>query len=97
MYALYMQEALSRKIDAIWDELVADAVGITAAFGKYDADLEKLFLGIEGNTYTGGRLENYTDVDKALTVKICDVLDDFSKIIEMDMSRSAYELAIRLE
>ncbi|MBQ4482873.1 MAG: hypothetical protein II966_06530, partial [Lachnospiraceae bacterium] len=51
------------KKDAVWDELVADAVGIVAAFGKFDADMEKLFLGIEGDTYTGGRLENYADVD----------------------------------
>ena len=85
------------KKDAIWDELVADAVGIVAAFGKYDADMEKLFLGIDGNTYTGGRLENYTDVDAALTERICCVLDGFSGIAGKDISLTPYELAIKLE
>ena len=49
------------KIDAIWDELVADAVGIYGALGRFDPELEKLFLGIKGELYTGGRLENYVE------------------------------------
>ncbi len=47
------------KIDAVWDELVADAIGIYAAFGKYDRKMEERFLGIENERYLGGRLENY--------------------------------------
>ena len=85
------------KKDAIWDELVADAVGIVAAFGKYDAGMEKMFLGIDGNTYTGGRLENYTEVDAFQIHKICDVLDRFSDIIAKDISLTPYDLAIKLE
>ena len=37
------------RIDAVWDELVANAGGIRAAFGRFDAKTEKIFLGIEGN------------------------------------------------
>ena len=48
-----------KKIDAIWDELVADAVGIVAALGRYDMRLAGLVLGIENGEYVGGRLANY--------------------------------------
>lgn len=51
----------SEKIEAVWDELLADAIGIYAAFGRFDPKLEKRFLGFQGDRYTGGRLENYTD------------------------------------
>lgn len=47
-------------IDCIRDEVVADAIGIIKAFGEYNIELAKLFLGIEGERYrTGGRLEHY--------------------------------------
>ena len=48
-------------VNAVRDELIADAVGMYAALGYFDIGLEQKFLGITGNTYTGGRLENYTD------------------------------------
>lgn len=47
------------KINAIWDELVADAAGIYAAFGSFRLDMEEIFLGITEGRYTGGRLQNY--------------------------------------
>ena len=49
------------QIDAVWDELVADAVGIFAALGYFDRSLEERFLGIENGIYTGGRLQNYAE------------------------------------
>lgn len=48
-------------IDPLWDELVADAIGLYAAFGRFDRRLAELFLGITDGRYTGGRLENYLD------------------------------------
>lgn len=46
--------------NAIRDEIVADLIGIFAAFGEYRDDLARLFLGTEGETYrSGGRLQNY--------------------------------------
>ena len=72
------------KIDEIWDELVADAVGIYGAFGEYSRDLEELFLGITDGKYTGGRLENYTaegtDLDE-LSAHIDTVLREFEAMI----------------
>lgn len=56
---------VSRKLFAqnrqkLRDEVVADSIGILAAFGKYDELLAKKILGIEGKEYRrGGRLENY--------------------------------------
>lgn len=47
-------------VDAIRDEVIADAVGLAAAYGAYSPELAKLFLGVEGAQYRrGGRLENY--------------------------------------
>lgn len=47
-------------IDPIRDEVIADAVGLVAAFGVYDPYKASLFLGIETDDYRlGGRLENY--------------------------------------
>ena len=59
--------------------------------------MEETFLGIEDGRYTGGRLENYTEVDAFLIHKICDVLDRFSDIIAKDISLTPYDLAIKLE
>ncbi len=85
------------KKDAIWDELVADAAGIVAAFGRFDSETEKLFLGIEQDRYTGGRLENYTDVDTDLTEKIIKTLERFSDIAADHPKADPYEFVIILE
>lgn len=45
--------------DAIWDEVVADAIGILFAVNEYDVKLAEMFLGVSTDGYTGGRLENY--------------------------------------
>lgn len=72
------------KIDEIWDELAADAVGIYGATGEYSRGLEELFLGITDGRYTGGRLENYTpegtDMDK-LAVAADAALREFESAI----------------
>jgi hypothetical protein len=49
------------KKHAIWDEIVADAIGLIFAFGYYDPFLAKRFLGVSQGAYQKGRLENYTD------------------------------------
>ena len=55
--------------DAVWDEIVADAAGLIAAFGKYDPEMAAAFLGVSSDGYTGGRLEIYVqpqeDMDSA--------------------------------
>lgn len=55
-----MRKKYPEDIKPIRDELIADIVGLIAAFGYFDDRLLKLFLGIENETYRlGGRLENY--------------------------------------
>lgn len=50
------------KVNILKDEVVADCAGLIAAYGEYDPDLAKLFLGIEGDGYrNGGRLEHYVE------------------------------------
>ena len=94
------------KIDAVWDELVADAVGIYAAFGRSDPGMEAHFLGIRDGLYTGGRLENYVDADNEeekkaaldeLSAKIQTILGDFERITSLNPGVTPFELAEILE
>ena len=94
------------KKHAVWDELVADAVGIYAAFGRFDEKMEKLFLGITDGHYTGGRLANYVKADteekksrmlEELSVRISAVLRAFSVILSAHPGITPYEYAILLE
>lgn len=56
--------------EAIRDEIIADAMGLVAAFGSYDPGLAKLFLGLENDTYReGGRLQNYYGEEDAAVVQ----------------------------
>ena len=49
-----------KNIDAIRDEIFADMVGIVAAFGYFDVDMAKKFLGISGTTISQeGRIRYY--------------------------------------
>ena len=48
--------------DAIRDEVLADAMGLTAAFGSYDPGLAKRFLGIDGESpREGARITHYVE------------------------------------
>ena len=47
------------QINAVFDELAADAVGLYAALGRYDRSMAETFLGIQEGHYVKGRLENY--------------------------------------
>lgn len=69
-------------IDEIRDELVADAVGLYAAYGEFDPEIEKKFLGIEGDGYVGGRLENYTDKPGECVPEISEKLLGMQKQID---------------
>ena len=51
-------------VDAVRDEVIADLIGLVAAFGDYNVHLAETFLGIEGETFReGGRLSYYTDAE----------------------------------
>ena len=80
------------RIDGVWDELVADAVGIYAALGHYDAALEKRCLGITGERYTGGRLENYSDNAEKLAKPVSEMLDRFCGMIGEHPDAAPFDL-----
>ena len=47
-------------VDALRDEVIADAIGLIAAFGCFDTELAARFLGVEdGRFREGGRLSHY--------------------------------------
>lgn len=94
------------KTDPVIDELVADAVGIYAAFGRFYKELEALFLGIDDNGYAGGRLENYVKADTGtekqkqlddLSPGIMRFLGNFEKTAEENPGILPYDLAVLLE
>ena len=62
-------------VDPVRDELIADAVGMYAAFGRFDPEKELLFLGIRGGHYAGGRLGIYTDEPDRLAKPVCAAAD----------------------
>lgn len=48
------------KRHVIWDELLADCIGLLAAFGEYNRKIALMLLGVnEQGIYIGGRLDNY--------------------------------------
>ena len=69
------------RIDPVRDELIADAVGLYAAYGAFDPEKERLFLGLRDGRYTGGRLENYTDRPEALAEKVDAAIRRIAEII----------------
>lgn len=76
-----MRKEYPNDIKAIRDELIADMIGLKAAFGYYDQRLAKLFLGIENKEYRkGGRLENYCDNYLEEIPSILKMIDNLSKI-----------------
>ena len=85
------------QIQAVWDELAADTVGLFAAFGKLDIALEERVLGIRDGAYTGGRLENYTDHPAALAGEISGVLKKLQETVAENSGRTPFELIPILE
>jgi len=70
-------------IAPVRDELVADAVGLYAAYGRFDPMLERRFLGIDADgRYIGGRLGNYTDAPEALAGAVCAALECIRVVVE---------------
>lgn len=76
----------------IRDELVADAVGLYAAYGCFDPETEKLFLCIRDGRYVGGRLGNYTDAPESLTEAVCDALERVRATIDNQTETEPFRL-----
>ena len=96
------------RIDAVFDELAADAVGLYAAFGYFEPEKELIFLGIRDGKYTGGRLENYVEIRKAddpegferkmavLAADCTEILSGFEKTIHNGSRRAPFDLITEL-
>ena len=69
-------------IDEIRDELIADTIGLYAAYGELDPDKIRLFLGIRDGKYIGGRLENYTDDAVGITDSVNKQIDEIASKVE---------------
>ncbi len=74
----------------IRDEVIADMIGLVAAFGDYNPQLAKRFLGIEDMRFRdGGRLSHYIDeseIDVAVE-DACEIIDRLTiQIGKMDKS-----------
>ena len=88
------------QIDAVWDEVTADAVGIMAAFGRFDPVMAERFLGISGNGYSGGRLGNYIDNTETIEAEAIKIHGLIAKIAGMDETEQyldPFVFAIKLE
>ena len=79
-------------VDPIRDELIADAVGLYAACGRFDPETEKLFLGIKDGKYTGGRLENYTDRPEQLAGPVSDALYRIKGLVDAQAGSEPFAL-----
>ena len=79
-------------VEPIRDELVADAVGIYAAYGHFDPALEMLFLGLEDGAYTGGRLGNYTDRPEEIARPVCQALERIKMLVDSRSGAAPFEL-----
>lgn len=75
-----MRKTYPDDISFIRDELIADCIGLIAAFKKFDIRLLKLFLGIENDIYReGGRLQNYEGGDKKNIPEVLKMIDGLKK------------------
>ena len=68
-------------VDALRDEVIADSIGVVAAFGKNDPALIRRFLGLEGGAFrAGGRLSHYVGEDElpAAVVRADAMIDEYA-------------------
>ena len=79
-------------IDPVQDELIADAVGLYAAYGRFDPEKEKLFLGIRGGRYIGGRLGNYTGDPETIIDLVISELDRIRFIVDAHCGAEPFAL-----
>jgi hypothetical protein len=75
--------------ETLRDEVIADCVGIVAAFGEYDVSFAQRVLGIYGDEYrAGGRLSNYIENDEELVLWIARTVELTEKVFGFVKARS---------
>lgn len=88
-------------IDALRDEVIADSIGLLAAFGRADTALARRFLGTEGGVFReGGRLSHYVkDEELASAVTRANaMIDDYAARIEKARTETAdvFEILLKI-
>ena len=82
-------------VEPIRDEVIADLIGLVAAFDHYDPLMAKRFLGIEsGAFHEGGRLSHYTDGGnlEAAAKKAGELIDQLAERVNRIENRSIIDL-----
>ena len=79
-------------IEPVRDELIADAVGMYAAYGYFDPVIEERFLGIKNGIYIGGRLENYTNELNRIAASVSSELDWMKRVINEQTWTEPFDL-----
>ena len=69
------------KINAVWDEILADFYGLLCASGSYDSELALKFLGIFDGKYTSGRIERYVE-NSPITEELVGEIIGLSALLE---------------
>lgn len=88
------------QISPVWDEIVADAAGIIAALGRYDAEIEETFFGIQEGHYSGGRLENYVEDKEGLDElagRVHEAIGRISELYESEKTAPPFDFVALLE
>lgn len=88
-----MRKKYPDDVDAIRDELIADSIGIFAAFNEFNPDLLKLFLGIENDEYReGGRLQNYEGGSKENIPNVLKEIERINAIYKNKKYKDVFEI-----
>ena len=75
--------------------MIADAIGLVAAFGRYDTKLARRFLGTEGGVFhAGGRLSHYVKEDEldAAVARVNAMIDETAAKIEKALPETGGDL-----
>ena len=87
-------------IDALRDEVIADSIGLLAAFERTDKTLARRFLGTEGGVFReGGRLSHYVKADEldAAVARVNSMIDDYAARIEKARTETDDVFAVLLK
>lgn len=82
-------------IEPIRDEVIADLIGLVAAFDHYDPLMAKRFLGIESGAFTeGGRLSHYANEENlAAAIREADnLIDQLAERVNRIENRPVFDL-----
>ena len=86
------------RVDAVRDEVLADLIGLVAAFGSYDAALARRFLGVVDGVYCGeGRLSHYAGENLAEAAACAEKwIADFARQMKDQPTQDVFKLLLAL-